>query len=512
MKKQSLIKGAVILGVAGVFARFLGLFFRWPLIMLIGDEGMAYYQISYPLYMFFIGLATGIPVAVSKMVSERNVLHDEEGIVQVLRQALLFMLILGGGFSLIFLVFAKPLIEFLKWDPKVYYSLIGIGMAPIFISIMSVFRGFFQGFQNMTPTAVSQLIEQLGRIIFGVGLAYCLLDKGIEFSAGGAAFGAAAGGLLGLMYLSSKYHKVRRGLNVKRVRNDNRVMEELLRMAIPISLGAAMGTIMSVFDSVLVPQKLLLAGFSYKEMNILYGQLTGKAMVLVNVPLTLSIALCASLVPIIAEAQIMNRRREVINKVEAAIKVSTVISFPATLGLFFMAYPILNVIFPGHSDGAQILKYAALAIPFIILTQTSTAILQGTGFYMTPIKNLVVGCVTKIVLTIVLVPIPQINIYGAVIGTVLGYLITSILNMISLKGKLNVSLNYYDTMIKPAYAATIMIIAVVFLYNYVYNYTMSNGIACIFSIAGGIAIYIILILLLGVFKYSYLKKKILKSK
>jgi stage V sporulation protein B len=511
MKKQSLIKGTVILGIAGVFSKFLGLFFRWPLIMLIGDEGMAYYQISYPLYMFFIGLATGMPVAVSKMVSERNVLHDEEGIIQVVNKALLVMLILGGGFSFVFLVFAKPLIEFFKWDPKTYYALIGIGMAPVFISIMSVFRGFFQGLQNMTPTAISQLIEQLGRIVFGVGIAYILLGKGIEFSAGGAAFGAAAGGLLGLMYLSSRYHKIKKSFKIKRVGKNFGIMEELLRMAIPISLGAAMGTIMNVFDSILVPQKLLQAGFSYKEMNILYGQLTGKAMVLVNVPLTLSIALCASLVPIIAESRIMNKYMDVINKVETTIKVSTTIALPAALGLFFMSHPILKLLFPGHSDGYLILKYAALSIPLIILTQTSTAILQGTGYYIIPIRNLVVGCITKILITITLVSIPSINIYGAVIGTIVGYFITSVLNMIALRRKLNVSINYYDTTIKPAYASVIMIIVVVFLYNNVYNYTMSNGSACIISIFGGVTIYGIIIVLLGVFKYSYVKSKILKK-
>jgi stage V sporulation protein B len=399
MKKQSLIKGTVILGIAGVFAKFLGLFFRWPLIMLIGDEGMAYYHISYPLYMFFIGLATGMPVAVSKMVSERNVLGDEEGIIQILNKAVLFMLILGGGFSFIFLTFAKPLIEFFKWDPKAYYSLMGIGVAPIFIALMSVFRGFFQGLQNMTPTAISQLVEQVGRVIFGVGLAYIFLPRGIEYSAGGAAFGAAAGGFLGLIYLASKYIKIRKSLRTRKAGRNVGIMTELLKISIPVSIGAAMGSIMSVFDSILVPQKLLQAGFSYKEMNVLYGQLTGKAMIFVNVPLTLSVALCASLVPIIAEARIMNRVREVIDRVEVAVKASTVIAFPATCGLFFMSYPVLNLLFPGHSEGHLILKYASLSIPFIILTQTSTAILQGTGYYFLPIKNLVIGCIAKILIT-----------------------------------------------------------------------------------------------------------------
>jgi stage V sporulation protein B len=261
----------------------------------------------------------------------------------------------------------------------------------------------------------------------------------------------------------------------------------------------------------MLPRKLLQAGFSYKEVTILYGQLTGKASVITNVPLTLSIALCASLVPIIAEAYILNRRLEVIHKVESAIKVSTVIAFPSLCGLFFLSYPILSMLFPGHADGYSILKYTSLSLPFIILTQTSTAILQGTGYYYSPILNLVLGCTIKIVFTSILTPIPSIHIYGAVIGTILGYTITAVLNMITMSRKLNVKINYYDTTVKPAYCSIIMIIGVVFVYQYVYNYTISNGISCLISIFVGMIIYSLLIVFTGTFRYSYIKKKLLKK-
>ncbi|MDP4088253.1 MAG: polysaccharide biosynthesis protein, partial [Bacillota bacterium] len=366
MKKQSLLKGTVILGAAGVFARFLGLFFRIPLAALIGDEGIGYYQMSYPLYMFFIGLSTGIPVAISKMVSERNALNDEDAIIQVVKKAILTMIILGGGFSLVFLIFPEQLVKFFKWDRKAVFSLMGIGAAPLFISIMSVFRGFFQGMQNMTPTAISQIIEQIGRVVFGIGLAILLLPKGIEYAAGGAAFGAAAGGVVGFIYLYGKYIFLKGKSIRKSSSNDGgRILTELLHIAIPVSLGAAVGTIMNLLDSILVPQMLLKGGYTFKQAAILYGQLTGKAMVLINVPLTLSIALCASLVPIIAETFILNRRLEVINKVESAVKVSMVISLPSVCGLFFLATPILQLIFPRNPEGYDILRYASLCLPFI---------------------------------------------------------------------------------------------------------------------------------------------------
>lgn len=216
MKKQSLIRGSIILGVAGILTRFLGLFFRWPLIMLIGDEGIGYYQMSYPLYMFFIAMASGVPVAISKMISEKNATNDIYGSFEVMKESAILMTIIGTGTTLALFFFAKPIVLFLKWDPKAYYSLIGISFAPIVISFVTIFRGFFQGLQNMTPSAISQIIEQIGRVIFGVGLAVFLLPRGIEYSAGGAAFGATAGAVLGGAYLYSNYKRVKKRYAIKK--------------------------------------------------------------------------------------------------------------------------------------------------------------------------------------------------------------------------------------------------------------------------------------------------------
>ena len=522
MKKQSLIKGTLILGAAGVLSRFLGLFFRWPLMMLIGDEGMGYYQMSYPLYMFYVAIASGLPVAISKLVAEKNALGDKYGSNEVLKKALLLMLTMGTVFSILLVIFSKDIIQLLKWDKKSYYSLIGIALGPLFISFLCSFRGYFQGHQNMTPTAISELIEQVGRVTFGVGLAYLLLPKGIEYSAGGAALGASIGAIFGSIYLMVKYvhynresakeHKFKEiGCARLKDKASQGVLTRLVAIAIPISLGATVSTIMSLMDSFLVPQRLLSAGFTHAQAAVLYGQLTGKAFVLINIPLTLSIALCASLVPSIAESFILKRKLELIRKVEAAFKFSAVIAFPSFLGLFFMAEPILNLLFPGRSDGALILKYLAISIPFIVAAQMTTAILQGSGIYLLPVINLLLGCITKIIITNLLVPIPSINIYGAIIGTIVGYVLASVLNIILVKKKMNISINYYNTVIKPAYASVLMIIAVIFVFSKLYSYNLSIKVACIISITIGILVYTLFIIVFGVFKYSYIKDK-LKSK
>ncbi len=510
MKKQSLMKASLILGVAGILSKFLGLFFRWPLIMLIGDEGVGYYQMSYPLYMFYIALASGIPIAISKIISEKSAVNDIKSMFETIKESFILMIIIGTGVSIFMFFMAKPIIHVLKWDEKAYYSLIGISFAPIVISFLTVFRGFFQGLQNMNNVALSQIIEQLGRVIFGVGLAVLLVSKGIEYSAGGAAFGATMGAAFGSLYLYSKYKKTKKYYGIKKVKVNSEIMELILKIAIPISLGATVGTIMNLIDSILVPQKLLEAGLTAVQATILYSQLTGKAAVIVNIPLTLSMAVCTSLIPAIAESYVLKRKVEVKNKINMSLKLGMIIALPCFLGLFFMSEPIMKLIFPGRYEGFEILKYLSITIPFIILTQTTTSILQGTGNYIKPIINLLIGCIIKIILTWYLVSMPNINIYGAVMGSISAYLTASILNMVDLKLKLKMKFNFYHIIVKPIYASIGMIFAVILFYNKVDIGVYSSGIKCIISIFVGMVIYVILILLLRVFKITELKEKIRK--
>ena len=512
MKKQSLIKGSLILGIAGILTRFLGIFFRWPLFMLIGDEGVGYYQMVYPLYMFFIAMASGIPIAMSKMISESNAISDIKTSFQVVKESAILTIFIGTGTSLILFLFSKQIINFLNWDYKAYYSLIGISFAPMIISFVTVLRGFFQGFQNMTPSAISQILEQIGRVVFGVGLAYILLQKGIEFSAGAASFGATAGGILAGLFLYFQYRKTKKSFKIIKVKSNPDILNKILKISIPISLGATVGTIMSLIDSILVPQKLLQAGFNKTQSTILYAQLTGKASVIVNIPLTLSIALCTSLIPIIAESYVLKRREEIKSKVNLSIKMSAVIAVPCMFGLFFMAEPIMRFILPGRSEGGNILKYLSLSIPFIIITQTTTSILQSVGSYIIPIINLLIGCILKIILTIVLVPISYINIYGAVIASVSAYVIVAILNVIAMKKKLGLKLNPYENFVKPSYASIFMIIGVLLSYSYLFKNTSSNGVSCLLSILLCVIIYIMGIIILKIFNIKNDKKIIKRAK
>lgn len=507
MKKQSLIKGTLILGISGIFAKFLGIFFRWPLQMLLGDEGVGYYQMSYPLYMFFIAAASGIPIAVSKMVSERNAEGDRGGLVDVLRKALLLMFIMGAGFSIAIIILSKTLLDFFKWDSKAIYALLSIAIAPIFISLMSVFRGFFQGLQDMGPSAVSQIIEQVGRVVIGICLAIFLLPKGIEVSAGGAAFGATAGGIFALLYLLITYNNYKGKRKIKYTKRKD-TLDILIKTAIPISIGACTMSIMNLIDSALVPMKLLEAGFTYKGATILFAQLSGKAAVLINVPLTLSMALCYSIVPVLSESYILSRKDSFEKLVSTSIKISALIAFPSFLGLYIFPRPILNLIFRGQSSGWEILKYGSICLPFLIITQSTTAILQSIGRVKAPVINLFIGSILKTILVIYLVKIPNVNIYGAVFASIMAYVVTMILNLIYLYTSTSFRIRFYDSILKPLVASVLTIFFVEFIFINVYNYTKSNDIAMIIGIICGLLMYFLLIILFRIFLIRDFKGKI----
>ena len=372
------------------------------------------------------------------------------------------------------------------------------------VSFVNVYRGFFQGLQNMTPSGTSQILEQMGRVVIGVGLAYLLLSKGIEYSAGGAAFGAAGGAMIASIYLGIKYIKVKKEMGIKKIKTNTDILNEILKIAIPISLGATVGTIMNLIDSIVVPQKLIESGVA--NSTALYGQLTGKAAVLVNIPLTLSVAICTSLIPIISEHYILNRKEEMQSKINVAMKLSAVIALPCALGMFCLAGPIMKLVFFDRYEGIDILRYLSISIPFVIVTQTTTSVLQATNHYIRPVINLIIGCVVKVALTMFLVPIPQINIFGAVIATVSAYII-----VIALKTKTKCKVSIYDSFVKPAYASIAMIIVVLFSYNFIMERLDSNSISCLLSIFMGIIIYMIAILIFKVFEVDEIKNRLARK-
>lgn len=499
--RNNFITGAILLGAAGIIARFLGVFFRWPVTMLIGDEGIGIYQLVYPIYMFLIGIMSGFPIAISRMVSERVALGRRYQAYRVFKYSLLILCLIGLVSSVLLYILCPYIIHALKWRDEVYYSFVAISSAPLFVSVMSSYRGYFQGLQMMAMPAASQIAEQLGRVIVGVWLTYMLLPHGVSLSAAGASFGATAGAILGCMLLIFGFIRERRYTvprrNSEKTDSGVKIAAELLATAVPISLGMTVGSIMSLIDSIVVPGQLLSAGFSQKTATELYGQLTGKAHTLINVPLALSTALGTSLVPAISEAKAGRNARAIKSRTESALKLSLLFGLPSSAGLFILADPVMRLIFPGKSEGGAVLQVLSVGIVFIVVAQVLTSVLQGIGNVMSPVKNLLIGSIIKLILSYTLTAMPRLNVKGAALASIAGYIAASLLNLADVKRATGCVIDPVKTMLSPLLATLVMVIGVQIMYNMCIGHTGSGALSTVASIAAGMVIYVVLILLFG---------------
>lgn len=499
--KQHFITGAIILGVSGVIAKMLGIFFRWPVTLLIGDEGIGLYQLGYPVYMFIISTISGFPIAISRMVSERVALGSRSDAHRVFKLSFTILFLVGAVISILLYLGAPFLIRILRWREGAYYSLVAVAFAPLFVSIMYAYRGYFQGLQMMAMPAVSQVVEQIGRVAVGVGLTYILLPFGVSYGAAGASFGACAGAILGCIILLVGYMKNKKNMLLhggpRKKEKAISIIRELLSTAIPISMGMTVGAVMSLIDSIVVPSQLLSAGFGEKTATELYGQLAGKAHVLINVPLTISMALGTSLVPAISEVKALRSVSRIKQRAETALKLAILFGLPSAVGLFILADPILHMLFPGMSQGAEVLRILSLSIIFIVVTQTLVSILHGVGNVSSPVKNNIIGAIFKLVFVCVLTPMPVLNIKGAAISSIIGYAVAALLNFKDAVRYTYISFDIDKMLLRPVLASFLMGFSVYLTYNWCAGLTRSNGIATIVSVIIGIIVYMLMIILTG---------------
>lgn len=503
MKKKSFIGGALILGLAGIISKSIGFLFRVPLTNMIGEEGYGLYNFPYSVYATILAISVaGIPVAISKLVSERITLNRHAEAHRIFKSALILMAVVGAAVSLL-LFFSAELMVSTIWPEKAYYPLMGLVLAPLFVSLMAVFRGYFQGMQMMSATALSQIFEGLGRLIFGLGLAYLLIDRGVEYAAGGGSFGATAGAALGLIIITIIYFKQRPSIHQtiahsEGQNSDNATLsyiKQVLLLSIPMSIGSVAGTLMPLIDSLMIQPRLLLAGFDESTATSLFGRI-GASGTLINFSLTISLAIAISLVPAISEANALGDRLAVRKRLETAIRMAMFIVIPASIGMFILAKPILNLIFPSIQDAQVILQFLSIALVFITLNQVFTASIQGMGKYYIPVVFLLLGVIFKVAISYILTAMPAINVLGAVSGTIVGYFVAAALNFLYVRNLVDLKLNWLHTAIIPLISGALMGTAVYFVSRFLLVRT-HHAVATLLSVAVGVLVYGICILLWG---------------
>ncbi|HHU75620.1 MAG TPA: polysaccharide biosynthesis protein [Firmicutes bacterium] len=508
---QSFLKGALILSAAGLGVRLMGAGLKIFLAAVMGDEGIGLYQMAYPVYTTLLAISTaGIPIAVSKLVAESLAQKDFRGAYRVFKVALAILTILGSVFTLLLLLGANFFASSIAQDPRAYYPLIGISPAIFLVTIMSVFRGFFQGQQEMMPTASSQIVEQAARIVVVIVLVYLLLPRGLEFAAAGAAFGAVAGALFSLLFLLFLFFRSRKAFLGKIERQIilkdfswQQVLYRIFALSIPITLGSLVLPLINLLDLSIVPLRLHQAGFSTVEATSLYGQLTGMANSVIQFPVLLTIALAMSLVPAISEAQALRSTTLIRERTGLALRVTLFFAIPASLGLFILAEPTTLVLFD-NVGASYPLAVLSFAVVFLSLYTATSGILQGLGRTLDPVKNMVFGAAIKFVLSWILTAMPALHIGGAAFSTVAGFSVAAFFNIRQVSVLTGWRFSFGDLLVKPLVAAFFMSWGVLltsgllgpFLGSLVPG-RLAGGLLLIIEILLGLVIYVLVLILIG---------------
>lgn len=317
-------------------------------------------------------------------------------------------------------------------ESRAYYSLIALAPAIFFTTIIAGYRGYLQGWQQMTPTAISQIVEQLVRVVVMLGFAALLLPYGLDYAAGGASLGAGAGGFAAWLVLVYYYYKLKRSLPVGgptfEQESIKHILKRLVILAIPISLSSIMLPVVSNLDLLIVPRRLEVAGYSTHQATELFGYLTGMSVPLINLATILTAAMAMSLVPAISHSFTLKEYDEIRERTATSMRISFLVTIPFSVILYVMAEPIVTFIYNAPA-ATEATRAVAIAICFLGLHQISTAILQGLKKPKIPVINMAVACVAKVLCNWFLVAIPTLGITGASYATVADIGVAAVLNM-----------------------------------------------------------------------------------
>lgn len=514
MKTDSFLRGAFVLTAAAIFVKLLGACYRIPFTRMVGSEGIGLYQMAYPLYTTLLALSSaGIPVAVSFLVAERGAVGDRRGARRILWVSLLFLFSTGLLLALSLFLGAPYLAREVLGDPRACYSLAAVAPAVLVISVVSAFRGYFQGWGVMWPTALSEVLEQVIRVATVLLAASALISRGVEFAAAGAAFGAVTGGCAGLLVLVLIFGRFERSRPLLKgpgrsgflLGDGLKILKRLLVYAFPISAASAVFPLMQAIDTVIIPNRLQAAGFSVQEATSLFGQLAGMAGTIVYLPAVFTVSVAMSLVPHLAAAVSRGSRLEVRRRISTALRITVIFCLPAAAGLCVLATPIMELLFnePGAGPVTAWLAPAAL---FAGLQQTTAGALQGIGNTWLPVVNLLAGCLVKIACNYYLTVLPGFGIKGAALGSSLGFFLVFLLNFWFLSLFTGYRLQP-DCLLRPLLAATIMVAALPGIYNLFYH--LGNAAATGAAVLGGAALYFAVLFLTGEIRV-YEVRRILK--
>ena len=509
LKKQSTTKGFAILTAAGFMVKFLSLLYVPFLSKILGDSGIGVYASAYNIFTYvYILTNAGIPVAISKMVSELIALGNYKDAVKTFKIARFLLFILGIIMSILMLVFVVPIANASQSAPS---RLAIMALAPTILlsSVLSAYRGYFQGRGNMTPTAISQVLEQIANTIFSLVFAACFIKYGVAQGAAGGTIGTSVGALVAVIYMIRFYEKNKRfrvpkgyiQLEIKRF-TTKKIIKKLLNVAVPMTICLGIQQSGLFIDLWLVKSRMIFSGITKVQADVLWGVLF-KYTTLINVPIAIISSLAITILPSISSLMALRDKKAVKDKINYAFRLCFLVAVPCAVGLAVLANPLVYLIQYG-SGVARLLIYGSVVIILMAVVSIQTSILQGIGKVYLVTIYAVFGLIGKIITNYIFVAIPSINVLGAIMANGVSFAILLILNYITINKVLRVKIKLSSYAIIPIIASGVMAIVAKLMYsNFSYIFSsikegyFVNAISLLISIFFAIVTYFFILVFLG---------------
>ena len=533
IKKQTFLQGTAVLAMATVLVKLMGFLFKVPLNNIIGEDGFGYFNTAYDVYNVLLMISTtGLPVAMSRMISQAQTLGNHAQIKRIYRTSLYVFLTIGMVGSLGMLFFCRQLSVMVTTNENSWAAIAALAPCVLLICLVSAYRGFFQGQSNMTPTSVSQIFEAVTRLIVGLGLAWLVMkltgeaavraqgivlasgetaqDYGdITLAAGGAILGVTLGSLISVVYLHHKFRQSNQILSLGggTAKSTRSTMKELLSIAVPITLGSAGLQIINLFDTMIYMRRLTGALQWTEKMADSAKGVYNFCQTVFALPCSFIPTITIAVIPAITASLTRKDLAEAKATSESSVRTMALIAMPCAAGLFVMAEPVIRLLCSTYTEdkiqlAATMLAILGLTVIFNSLVLLLNAIMQAHGDVVTPVVNMLIGGIIKIIVNYILVGQPNLNIVGAPIGTFICYISITALDLIAMKRHISARPAIFKNIIRPGLASAIMGAATFMVYRVLSNAISSWKLACLLSLAFAVVLYAVLVVFLRCLTYE----------
>ncbi len=484
---------------------------------IFGDKGNGYYAAAYSVYSLMLIISCySLPLAVSKAVSSKISKRQYKSAQRVFQCAMIFALTMGGVTFFICEYLGDFLAEHIMEEPMGAMALKVLGPALLTVSVMGVFRGYFQGLGTMMPTAVSQILEQVFVLIGSIAGTYVLYNYGGKvgalhhnedyapaYGAAGASIGPVLGSVVGLLFLAFVYVMYRKGSRRRSARENGRVdgypqiFKLIILTIIPVLLSSTVYNISDVIDTSIFGKVMVAKGMSDVKTDI-WGVYTGKYKVLVNVPIALANAMCSSIVPVLTKLMVREEYGRARERIGQAMRFTMIVAFPSSVGLAVLARPIISLLFKGEVDMAvNMLHVGSMSVVFFAISTLTNGVLQGINRMRIPVRNAAIALVIHVVFLYAALQMDM-GINAVIYANILFAAIVCILNAMAIRKYMRYNQELVRTFVIPAIASIVMGI-VIGLLNMLLSKSAGKALTVFVGIGVGAIVYFaVLILLKGI--------------